>query len=72
MIALMNFTPTHCPNCGKEKEWDTYDRQDFFAGASQQCGCGLHYAYLDGRKLLAATDGNGDMTRYVDEAQAES
>lgn len=71
MIALMSFTPTHCPHCGHDfKEWDTYERQDWFAGCSHTCkGCGLHFAYADGRRLLEVAGEHGDMTRYVTPAE---
>lgn len=73
MVALFNFTPSHCPRCGKDfGNWDRYGRQDFFAGCAHTCpGCGLHYAYAPGERLLAVASEDGDMGRYVTAAEAE-
>jgi rubredoxin len=70
-IATFNFIPQSCPMCGHAplSKWDAYGRQDFFAGASHTCpGCGLHYAYASGDKILATAAECGDMGRYVDAA----
>jgi hypothetical protein len=73
MIALFNFTPSHCPRCGVELgNWDTYGRQDFFAGCAHTCrGCGLHYAYAPGEKILETAAATGDMGRYVTASEVE-
>lgn len=66
MLAVFNELPKFCAKCGKQQSWDDFDRTDFFAGASMGClSCGMHYAYLDGTKLLAAAAEGGDIGRYV-------
>lgn len=67
MIALFSFVPKHCPNCGEAFTFrDHLARGDYLASASHTCrGCGLHYQYVDGRKLLDLAGSVGDMTRYV-------
>jgi hypothetical protein len=69
MIALFNFIPNHCPNCGQNlvpNFTDPLSRQDFLQGASCTCpGCQLSHAFVPSDKLLAATIGNGDLTHYV-------
>ncbi len=65
MLAIFNELPRFCPACGDPQKWDNFGRDDFFAGASMTCKCGLHYAYLDGAKLLAAASEGGDIGRYL-------
>jgi predicted RNA-binding Zn-ribbon protein involved in translation (DUF1610 family) len=71
MIALLNFNPTTCPNCGTEftvrdPHLRRCSEQDWLAGAASTCKrCGLHLAYVDGRKLLELASATGDMGRYV-------
>ena len=68
MIMLTNFRPTNCPNCGRTFKWSKYGEQDFFAGASHTCSCGMSYQYAETPHLLEASKASGgDMARYVSE-----
>ena len=46
MIALFDFIPSFCPNCGQKfsiKD-DKYCRQDFWGGCAHTCSkCGMHF-----------------------------
>jgi hypothetical protein len=49
-LALFNYIPAYCPNCGKSLESSFQDKlakQDFYSGTSHSCDCGLKYAYVD-------------------------
>ncbi len=69
MIALFDFAPKFCPNCGKNVEPKGYTREDFFANASFSCNCGLSYQHCDSQVLVeAARETGGDLYRYVAES----
>jgi hypothetical protein len=64
MIALFTFRPSFCPSCGKPIELSQYNVEDFFAGASCACACGLDYQYVDEEHALDAADAaGGDLRR---------
>jgi hypothetical protein len=70
MLALFSHLPNYCPCCGKDigKAFkDKLARQDFFAGASCTCECGVHYQYAAPERIVeAAGKAGGDMPRYVE------
>jgi hypothetical protein len=72
MIALYDFVPKFCPNCGADtgvsKVGHVDNYHDYKAHASQACRkCGLHSQYADtGALLTAATDSGGDLANYAD------
>lgn len=78
MIALYDFVPRFCPNCGTPTKLDrkaTHEERmyhiepdaDFKAGASHSClNCGLHYAQAIHHEMLkCATASNSDLHYYA-------
>lgn len=67
-IALYNFIPNHCPNCGKEININNsrYAVRDFQVGASHECNCGLYFAHASTESLKkTASENDSDLARYV-------
>lgn len=64
MIALFDFVPMCCPNCGEHFELDS-DRlalNDYTSKCSHTCGCGLSFQFADSKALVvAAHDSGGDL-----------
>ena len=56
MIFIINKLPKFCPQCGEEinKNWDKYNVQDFYAGASFLCQnkCGISYQHVEDNEIL--------------------
>lgn len=69
MIFLTDEMPNFCPSCGKEHsaEMKRSASNDFFAGASSQCNCGVMYQYVERHALVEASKLNnaGDLHRYA-------
>lgn len=78
MIALFDFVPRYCPNCGKdtrllrpateaERRNGITSYGDFLAGASHAClSCGMKYQYADKAEMLkAAANSGGDLKQYA-------
>jgi transcription elongation factor Elf1 len=75
MIAVYDFVPSFCPNCGKEIDLTGrapggYWRDaDYNAGASHECqGCGLMYQRAAREDILTAADAYGayaDLMKYA-------
>jgi hypothetical protein len=72
MIALYDFLPRFCPNCGKQQfdpgrlDQRRLMRQDFIiAKCSFSCDCGLGYQCANTELLReAATNAGGDLAQY--------
>lgn len=64
-LFIISFTPMSCPNCQKDlsKQWlNKGNREDFLAGASFTCDCGLHYQYVPANLIQeAARKAGGDL-----------
>lgn len=62
-IALLNFRPKFCPNCGEGQNLgNKLDNEDFLLGAAYEClKCGLDYGYAESGTLL---DSHDDLKRY--------
>lgn len=68
---LMNKLSIHgvvlCP-CGGQKtntNWDKYNKQDFFVGASFTCqNCDVSYQYVETEKILSVAT---DLNKYYGE-----
>jgi len=70
VIAVMDFMPGYCPNCGAELAMNQslYAHYDWAAGASHRCPkeCGIHFARADHEEVLKAADAsNSDLRMYV-------
>jgi hypothetical protein len=76
MIALFDFLPNFCPNCGAETvgsfEQTESDRQcglhphhDYNFGASHSCDCGLMFQKCDTQAMIDASDAYGDLKQYA-------
>jgi hypothetical protein len=73
MIAVYDFVPNYCPNCGAKIElkgrapggW--WRDADYHAGASHSCDCGLLYQKADREDILKAADAyeHGDLRQYA-------
>lgn len=78
-IALYNFVPKFCPNCGApthlkdpltddEKAWKMLPRDtDYKCGASHSCKCGVSYQQIDTSTALEAAHKHGDLADYATE-----
>lgn len=67
---LIDTLPRFCPACGKATGWGEGDylaRQDFYAGCSQSCDCGVQYQYLTREQMIDAATHHpkGDLYRYL-------
>lgn len=65
MIALFDFVPQFCPNCGEPILRG--DKRDYMTRCSHVClDCGLHFQ-LAVRKhiLVAASQSGGDLEKYA-------
>jgi hypothetical protein len=75
MIAVYDFTPSFCPNCGTETGLEKSNSfgikpvTDYRSGASFQCDCGLDYQYTTRKAILDAADAypHGDLREYAEE-----
>lgn len=69
MIALYNFIPHFCPNCGTEIHFKgPFALSDYTGGASHFCkGCELHYARVSSKALIDASKQETDLAQYVKE-----
>lgn len=73
MLAVYDFIPSYCPNCGakinlKGKDPHGFWRDaDYNAGASYQCDCGLMYQRTHRESILVAADSyrNGDLREHA-------
>lgn len=76
MIALYDFIPKHCPNCGvptgldrrptlEERKHHIRPAGDYLHGASHTCDCGLSYQFAQSDTLLEASRKDGDLAQYV-------
>lgn len=60
MIALYDFLPHHCPNCGERQKWDALQEQDFLVGCAHTCGCGMRFQFVSSGALQQASkEGEG-------------
>lgn len=81
MIALYDFIPKYCPNCGTQIPWDgvvgyvVYDtpkqpspmKQKFNNHVSMICKCEVRYQLADSWHLTrAAADSDGDLEQYLE------
>jgi hypothetical protein len=66
MIAVFDFLPTFCPNCGTKTVYnDPLTLQDFNAKCSFSCKCGFAYQKADTAHILeAAEKSGGDMKQH--------
>ena len=65
MIALFDFTPQFCPNCGDGLQFhDHMARSDYNSHCSHTCDCGLHFQKASSDLLLKAAAEEGDMPQY--------
>lgn len=65
-IALLNFIPRHCPECGRNLV--QVDHGDFRQGRSHACGhgsCTFKYQYVLGPLLLEEAALHGDLHVHV-------
>lgn len=69
-IALLNFAPDRCPDCGART--DLVDRirsgrSDYLGGASQQCQhCHCLFQFVTHTPLVkAAEESGGDLARHL-------
>lgn len=64
--ALLDFIPSHCPNCGvKTPSTNSGWVDNFLAGACSECACGCFYALAESKDLIdAAAAFGGDLHRY--------
>lgn len=80
MIALFDFIPRFCPNCGKplgvanaptseDRKYHTHPAQDFNAFASHHCAsthCDLQFQKCETALLVDAADKTGgDLKQYA-------
>lgn len=80
LIALYNFVPHYCPNCGQPT---TLFREsnlakamggpvvradaDYRVGASHSCKCGVMFAMAEPEHLKDAADASGsDLSQYIE------
>ena len=69
-IALYNFVPHYCPQCGKEIKFILvpYAWADFTAQKSHTCpACGTKYQFVQDTDLLLRTadEAGGDLHEWV-------
>jgi L-rhamnose isomerase len=65
MIALFDFTPKACPNCGKHIRWDKHSQNDYNVKCSFSCDCGMHYQKVNTDALVkTAQENGGDLPNY--------
>lgn len=58
-VAIFNFLPRYCPNCGKRRTWHDHYVRDWNARCSFVCDCGLRYQLVDTPKILNAARADG-------------
>lgn len=74
MIALYDFIPGYCPNCGKRLVWiDStsekagIDVTDYLDHCCFVCDCGVHSQKAATDRLRrTATVSGGDLAKYLD------
>jgi transposase-like protein len=67
MIAIFDFSPKFCPNCGSDIEKrERYSIQDYNSKASFYCmDCKLQYQLATrSHILIAAKESGGDLMQY--------
>lgn len=78
MLAIYNFVPSYCPNCGQAIDLKGYGGDgyepgsryrkdaDYRAGCSHYCPkCNLGYQYANRQNILDAAEASGgDMKQY--------
>jgi hypothetical protein len=67
MVALFDFTPQFCPNCGQDPRLSSLlTHKDYERKCSFICECGLHYQYVPDRQTLieVARKTGGDLGQY--------
>lgn len=66
MIALFDFLPAYCPNCGKEIKLHKDCKAEYQHGVSMQCrNCGLSYQLAQRPAMLECAKVNGDLAQFV-------
>jgi len=68
MIALFDFIPVYCPNCGYKFsiKGDILNTTDYNLHCSCGCRqCGLQFQYTHTANLLEAAGKDGDLLGYV-------
>lgn len=71
-IALFNFVPSYCPNCGERiypPYRNAFNRLEYLANVTHHClKCDTQYQLTDTAHLLAAaTASGGDLSQYIQE-----
>lgn len=64
MIAVFDFIPGHCPNCGHQLNFTAkYAASDYLAKNAHTCDCGMKFQFVETKKILEIAD---DVHRYVE------
>lgn len=66
-IALYDFLPAYCPNCGKEIKMHRDSCAEYWQGVSQQClNCSMAYQYTPRKAMLETAKTTGDLAQFRD------